>query len=225
MKKETLRALVAAAILLAVYNLIVFLIPFERYEVFWISYGFTLVALVIAGAAVYSALLKDPKAKSRFYGFPIARIGVVYGLAQVIVSLIAMAAGEWIPGWVAALVYAVGLAAAVLGLMGAEAVRDEIQVQDEKLKKNVVLMRALQSKMQQLATQTEDPAVKALAEDFRYSDPVSNEANAQIEKDLEAAVDTLQSAVIDGDAEATSQLCRRTAALLAERNRLCKLNK
>ena len=225
MKKETLRTLVAAAILLAVYNLIVFLIPFERYEVFWISYGFTLVALVVAGGAVYHAVMKDPKIKSRFYGFPIARIGVIYGLIQVAVSLVAMAAGEWIPGWAAALVYAIGLAAALLGLMGAETVRDEIEAQDEKLKKNVALMRALQSKMQQVASQTEDPAVKALAEDFRYSDPVSNEANAQIEKDLEAAVDMLQSAVIDGDAEAASQLCRRTAALLAERNRLCKLNK
>ena len=35
----------------------------------------------------------------------------------------------------------------------------------------------------------------------------------------------LQAAFVDGDNEAMAQLCRKTTALLAERNRLCKLNK
>ena len=50
-------------------------------------------------------------------------------------------------------------------------------------------------------------------------------AIAEAEADLAAAVDQLQAAYIDGDSEAVKQLCRRVSALLAERNRLCKLNK
>ena len=70
-----------------------------------------------------------------------------------------------------------------------------------------------------------DDAIKALAEEFRYSDPVSNEAIADVEADLASAVDLLQAAYIDGDQEAMAQLCRKVSATLAERNRLCKLHK
>ena len=42
---------------------------------------------------------------------------------------------------------------------------------------------------------------------------------------LKLAVDELQAAVVDCDYEAVAKLCRKAADVLAERNRLCKLNK
>lgn len=113
----------------------------------------------------------------------------------------------------------------MIGLVSADAVVEEIQKQDAKLKKDVALMRGLQSKISQIAAHSENADVKALAEEFRYSDPVSNDAIADAEADLAAAVDELQAAFADGDSEAVTQLCRKTSALLAERNRICKLNK
>lgn len=47
----------------------------------------------------------------------------------------------------------------------------------------------------------------------------------EIERELSAAVDELQSAIVDGDAENIPALARKASASLAERNRLCKLNK
>ena len=225
MKKDTIRAIVVAAITFIIYNLIAFVIPFAHTAAFWISYGFTLVAFAVVCASIYIAFIKNPDAKSRFYGFPIARIGVLYGGAQLIVSLIVMAVAQWTPWWIPVLVYAIGMGAAVIGLVAADAVVEEIQTQDVKLKKDVSLMRSLQSKVSQIASQTDDAAIKALAEEFRYSDPVSNDAIADAEADLAAAVDELQAAYVDGDNEAMAQLCRKAAALLAERNRICKLNK
>ena len=225
MKKDTIRAAVVAVVILAIYHLAAFVIPFARTAAFWISYGFTLAAFVVTCAAIYIAFIKKTDAKSRFYGFPIARIGVLYGGAQLIVSLLVMALALWVPWWIPTLVYALGLGAAVIGLISAEAVVDEIQTQDTKLKKDVSLMRSLQSKVNQLAVQSENAEIKALADEFRYSDPVSSEAIADAEADLVAAVDELQTAYVDGDNEGMAQLCRKTSALLAERNRLCKLNK
>ena len=225
MKMDTIRAIVVAAITFIIYNLIAFVIPFAHTAAFWISYGFTLVAFAVVCASIYIAFIKNPDAKSRFYGFPIARIGVLYGGAQLIVSLIVMAVAQWTPWWIPVLVYAIGMGAAVIGLVAADAVVEEIQTQDVKLKKDVSLMRSLQSKVSQIASQTDDAAIKALAEEFRYSDPVSNDAIADAEADLAAAVDELQAAYVDGDNEAMAQLCRKAAALLAERNRICKLNK
>lgn len=225
MKKDMLRGVVGLMIVLTLYILTAFLIPFVHTAVFWVSFIFTLIAFVVVAVSIYIAFGKNPDAKSRFYGFPIARIGVIYGLVQLIAGIIFMALASYVPAWVAVLVDSIALGAAIIGLISAEAVVEEIHVQDAKLKKNVSLMRSLQSKVHQMATQCDDAALKALAEELRYSDPVSADALAEIERDLAAIVDVLQSAVIDGDAAAIQQLCRRASAILAERNRLCKLNK
>lgn len=229
MKKDTIRWGIGLGVLLILYILVAFLIPFVHTATFWVSFVFTLVAFGVVAASMYIAFIKNPDAKSRFYGFPIAKIGVIYGAVQLIAGLVFMALAAWVPAWIAVLVYAIALGAAVIGLISAEAVVEEIHVQDAKLKKDVSLMRALQSKVNQMAAQCDNPdaaaAVKQFAEEMRYSDPVSSEALSEIEADLNAAVDELQSAIVDGDSAATKQLCRKASALLAERNRLCKLNK
>ena len=225
MKKATMRGVISLAIVLALYHLIVFVVPFFRGVTFWISYGFTMVAFVVVAASIYIAFLKNPDAKSRFYGFPIARIGVIYGSVQLLVSLAVMALTCLIPWWIPVVVYAIGLGVAAIGLISAEAVVDEIRTQDDKLKAETSLMRSLQSKISQIAGQSENAALRALAEEFRYSDPVSSDAIADAEADLAAAVDQLQAAYVDGDSDAMDQLCRKVSVLLSERNRLCKLNK
>ena len=225
MNKDTIRGLVVLGVLLVLYILIAFLIPFVHTATFWVSFVFTLIAFAVVAASIYIAFIKNPDAKSRFYGFPIAKIGVLYGAVQLLAGIVFMALAAIVPAWVAVLVYAIALGAAVIGLISAETVVEEIHIQDAKLKKDVTLMRSLQSKISQIAAQSEDAAIKALAEEFRYSDPVSSDAMADAEADLAAAVDELQTAYVDGDSEAVAKLCRKASALLAERNRLCKLNK
>ena len=225
MKKDTIRASVVVVVILIAYNFAVFMIPCLKTPTFWISWGFTLLAFLVAGVAIYNSLLKNPDAKSRFYGFPLAKLAFFYLVIQVVVGGICMALGHITPWWVATVLDAIILALAVIGLIGAETVVEEIHTQDAKLKKDVSLMRSLQSKVNQIAAQSENAEIKALADEFRYSDPVSNDAIADAEADLVAAVDELQTAYVDGDSEAVAKLCRRAFALLAERNRLCKLNK
>ena len=225
MKKDTIRGIIALTVVLALYILIAFLIPFIHTATFWVSFVFTLIAFCVVAASIYIAFVKNPDAKSRFYGFPIAKLGVIYGVVQLIAGLIFMALGVWIPVWVAVLIYAIALGAAAIGLISADAVREEIQRQDVKFKKDVSFMRNLQSKVCQMATQCDAPELKKFAEDIRYSDPVSSDALGDIEQELAAAVEELQAAVVDGDSESVAQLCRKASAVLSERNRLCKLNK
>ena len=229
MKKDTMRAIAALAVMVVVYHVLAFAIPFVKSGTFWLSYVFTLLALAVGVLSIYIAFFKNPDAKSKFYGFPIARIGVVYALIQILVGLVFMAVGQWIPGRIPAVIYVLGLGVALIGLISAEAVVEEIQVQDVKLKKDVSVMRGLQSKVNPLAGMCDDAdaaeAVKAFAEAMRYSDPVSGEDMEAIEGELSAVVDELQQAVVDGDAAAVKQLCRKATTVLAERNRLCKLSK
>ena len=225
MKKDTMHGIIGLGVLLVLYILIAFLIPFVHTAVFWVSFVFTLIAFGVVATSMYIAFVKNPDAKSRFYGFPIAKIGAIYGLVQLVAGVVFMALAAYVPVWAAILVYAVALGAAVIGLISADAVVSEIHIQDEKMKKNVSLMRSLQSKINQMAAQSENAEIKALADEFRYSDPVSNDAIADAEADLSALVDELQIAVVDGDNGAVDKLCRKASAQLAERNRLCKLSK
>ena len=229
MKKDMIRWGIGLGVLLVLYILVAFLIPFVHTATFWVSLVFTLIAFGVVGASFYIAFIINPDAKSRFYGFPIAKIGAIYGLVQLIAGMLFMALAALVPAWVAVLVYAIALGAAVIGLISAEAVAEEIHNQDAKLKKDVTLMRSLQSKLNQMAAQCDNPdaaaEVKRFAEEMRYSDPVRSEALADIEADLAAAVDELQSAAVDGDSASVKQLCRKASGILAERNRLCKLNK
>lgn len=215
-------------VLLVLYIVIAFAIPFVHTATFWLSFVFTLVAFAVVAASIYIAFIKSPDAKSKFYGFPIAKIGAVYGLVQLILGLIFMALAPWAPAWLAVILFVIALGAAVIGLISADAVVEEIQKQDIKLKKDVALMRELQSKVNGIVGHCGDDIraeVSALAEEFRFSDPVSSDALTEIETELAACVDELQTALVDGDAAAARELCRKVKTTLAERNRLCKLNK
>ena len=117
---------------------------------------------------------------------------------------------------------------AAVGFIAADAMRDEVERQDVQLKKDVSAMRALQSKVNGivgLCGADIRPEVTKLAEELRYSDPVSSEALAEIEAELTAYTDELQAAVVDGDSASARELCRKISVTLLERNRLCKLNK
>ena len=121
------------------------------------------------------------------------------------------------------------LCAALIGFVAADSVREEVERQDVLIKKQVSTMRMLQSRLSTLAAQCDSEAAAAavsrLAEELRFSDPVSCDALVDAESELSACIDTLQQAVVDGSEEDILTLCRRTSAALAERNRLCKLNK
>ena len=232
MKKNISRALIVAAIALVLYNLIVFLVPFDRENaVFWISYGFTLVAYIVTCVSVYMGALKSEDAKSGFYTFPTVRIGLNYGVVQLIVGLVAMAVGPLLEElwWLPTLAYAIGLGVVIVMLLIAAGTVDQIKNMDGQLKARTYQIRALQSKVNPLVGQcADDAAVKAvsnLAEELRYSDPVSSPKVAEAEQELTAVVDALVDAVADGEAAVIVNLCGKATILLKERNRLCKLYK
>ena len=131
--------------------------------------------------------------------------------------------------WIAVIVFALLLAVTAVGVIAADAMRDEVERQDRQLKTDVAAMRALQSRAAALVSRCEDAALKAdaqkLSDAFRYSDPVTNDATKDAEHELSACMDELERAMLDNDAESAKVLMKRTAAQLAERNRLCKLNK
>jgi len=229
MKKNMIRCWIAWAVVLVAYHVVVFAVPFPKTQVFVVCYLFTLAALGAQVYVFYTAFARGAGAKSKFYGWPIARVGALYLVVQLILGLVFMGLGTVLPVWVPVVLFVLLLSAAAIGVLSTTAVRDEIYRQDVKLQKDVSCMRALQSLAGTLPGQIQDPVlmgrIRAFSEALRYSDPVSSEAIRPIEMELTGCMEEVQKAIVDGDYEGADALLKRANDLLAERNRLCKLNK
>lgn len=229
MGKNELRGYIVDAILFVVFSVIAFAAPFEMNAVFWLAYIFGVIAIFAQIYFFRISFTKGNGAKSKFYGFPIAKIGVVYLIAQLTVSLVEMIVAKGLPTWIAVILNVIIVAVVALGCISADVMRDEINRQDSELKKNVSNMRALQSLSASLVGLCSDESLKNflqnMAEEFKYSDPVSSEDTLEREKELDVQLKELQKAIVDGDIESAKALCGKIGIGLAERNRIAKLGK
>ena len=227
--KNSTRGLIVIAIALVVFSVVAFAIPFAHTTAFWVAYGFGALAILFQLYIFKASHAGDGDARSRFYGFPIVRLGVYYLAAQLIVSVIEMALSRVIPTGVAVAINVLLLALAVVGCITVDAMRDEIIRQDGALKKNVSNMRELQSLSAALVGQCGDEALKPmlqkLADEFRYSDPVSSEKTQELEEDMKAQLGDIQQALVEGDSDGAKKLCGKLMGSLAERNRICSVSK
>lgn len=226
--KNNIRIWVVLAITFVVYTVITFAPPFEHTTVFWLSYVFAAIAILAQFYVMHSAFMKGEGAKSKIYGFPIARVGAIYMVLQMVLSLVMMVFAAKVATWIAVLLYVVLLGGAGIGFIAADTVRDEVERQEVQHKKEISVIRALYAKVNGVASVCAGDAkaeAEKLAEEFRFSDPVSNDALAEIEAQLTACVERLRTAATKGDSDTICELCRETSLTLAERNRLCKLSK
>lgn len=229
MKKNLVREIVLAALALAVFLVLALVIPFEHTKLYWTAFAFSLFAVLMQIVTIGLAFHKGETYKSKFYGFPIARLGVIYLIVQMLLGFLGMALGDRVPLWCGALCYVLLFAAFVVGLVGADAARDFVEAQDEKVKVAQGSMLLLQSKAAALAGACDDAETKTylqkLAEDFRFSDPMSSDATSAQELQLSVLLDELQTAITAGDFAAARKTILQTQTALQTRNELCKRSK
>ena len=229
MKKNAIRWWVVLGVVLVVYNVLAFALPFPKTAVFAVSYLFTTIAILAQIYVIRTAFYRGEGVKSKFYGFPIAKLGVIYLAVQLIAGLVFMALGMIVPVWLPLALYVVLLGVAAAGFVAADAARDEVVRQEVKLEKDVSRMREFQAKGRALVTlnQVSEAArpLEKLAEDLRFSDPVSSEALTEIEDQLAECLAQLQEAVSAQKTEQILSVCQEAERILAERNQLCKLSK
>ena len=212
-----------------VYNVIAFALPFGKTAVFFLSWIFTMAALAAQVYVIRIAFFKGEGVKSKLYGFPIARVGLLYLAVQVVLGLIFMALGTVVPLWLPLVLYVILMGAALIGLITTEGVREEVERQERKLVKDVSRMKKFRALADTLARENQileaKEPLKELAEAFRYSDPVSSGALREIEDALGDDLANLQDAVALLEKEKALELCRKTRRDLKERNQLCKMTK
>ena len=117
LSKGKFQAILILAIVLVAYLLLAFVIPFAKTAVFWLALVFTLAAFGVQLYVLKLSFTKGKDARSKFYGFPIARIGVVYLIVQIVLSFLFMAIAKICAAWIAAIVFVLLFAVAAGGVM------------------------------------------------------------------------------------------------------------
>ena len=231
LNKKQIYPIVVFAVILIVFNILAFVIPFSHNGPYWLGYVFGMISIMLQAPIAILAFGNATTARSRFYGIPIARVGVLYFVVQMGLSFAAMAMGgiDNCKTWPFVLIFLLLLSAAIIGVIATDSSRDEIERQDTELNYNVSNMRSLQSIGRSLTSLCSDGQIsedlRKLADDLRFSDPVSNSATIAMEEEISALMDELQKALLENDTSGASALCAKVRVILAERNRVCKLNK
>lgn len=212
----------ALGILFVLLNVIVFAIPTEKTATFWIAYVFTAIAFVAQIAIWKKTFGKEDTLKSKFLGLPVVHIGAVYLIIQII-ALAVFTTVPTLPTWSAIVACAVILGASAVCMIAGEVGQTEIERVETKVQKKVFFIKALQADVELLVDTEKDTSTKAalqqLAEKIRYSDPMSNEALAEIEKAITEKVAELKTS------PDKIPVIQEIISLLTERNKKSKTTK
>lgn len=229
MSKDAARRALILAVLFVVFSVIAFFLPFEKNMVFWISYVFGIIAIAFQMYIFNVFLDRGPEIKSKFYGFPIARVGAIYLGVQLVLSLIQMMLAHYIPTWLSMIINILPIAFGIIGTIAADAAREQVIEQDVLVKTNVSIMKSLSAEASSLIELTEDADLRKqlenMADEFRYSDPVSNDETTSYEAELGHLLNELKNALMNQNTEEAKQLCDKVLKTLKIRNQICKGSK
>lgn len=222
MKKNSTKGYVILGILFVLVSVIAFAVPTVKTTTFWIAYVFTAAAFAAQIFIWKSALGKEETLKSKFLGFPVVHIGIVYAIIQTVAFAVFLFVPT-LPVWSAIVVCSVIAGISAVCMISADAGRDEIERVEAKVQKKVFYIRELQADIELLADNETNADVKTaltqLAEKIRFSDPMSSEQLADLENKISIKAAELKTTT------SKLEIITELNSLLDERNKKCKILK
>lgn len=220
-------------IALAVFNVIAFVTPNEIAGVskfngaFWAGYIFITIAFVGQLGCTYKAF-KAENLKKMFYNIPLISVSYTGLIAMLVVGTVCMAV-PFIPYWVGIIACLSVLAFSAISVIKATVASDVVSEIDEKIKVQTQFIKLLTADAEHLMTSSKTAQLKAEAkkvyETIRYSDPMSNEALADIEGQIQSEFTFFAQAIKSEDLELAKSVTGELLNLIDGRNKKCKVLK
>lgn len=222
MKKNSTKGYVILVILFVLISIIAFAVPTVKTATFWIAYVFTAAAFAAQIGIWKTALGKEGTLKSKFLGFPVVHIGIVYAIIQTVAFAVFLFVPT-LPVWSAIVVCSVIASISAVCMISVDAGRNEIERVEAKVQNKVFYIRELQADIELLADNETNADVKTaltqLAEKIRFSDPMSNEQLADLEDKISIKIEELKTT------SSQLEIITELNSLLDERNKKCKILK
>lgn len=221
------------AIALMVFNVITFVVANETIGLtsvgssFWIGYAFITIAFI--GNLICSFLFFKEENKSKmFLNIPIIQLAYSALIGSLIVGAVAMAVPQ-IPYWIGVIVDVLVLAFYVIAIVKAKAAVDIVHDIEQKVKVQTFFIKVLTVDADSLMARAKSDEMKAetkkVYEAIRYSDPMSNDALASIENQIQNEFNAFADAVKNNDIDLAKSSSNELVILINDRNKKCKLLK
>ena len=187
MKKNFKFYIIIWAVLLAIYNLTVFLVKpivpgyVINYDArFWISWGVIIATFI--GQLICTKIAFDSKNNEKlFLNIPLIAQSYTALIVATIVGSILMLI-PYCPAWIAAIACAVVLGFSVISIVKVKAAADIVSDIDDKVKANTLFIKSLTIDAESLISRAKNEASKTeckkVYEAIRFSDPMSSSALA-----------------------------------------------
>ena len=215
-------------ILLAVFNVVAFVVPHIKGGTFWTGYAFTMAAFLLEILFAFLAFGKADTLYRTFLGIPVFRLGIVYLVIQVIFGLVCLFV-HLLPTWIAVVASVILLGLYLILIITAMMARDEVDKTGNKVKDQTAFIRSLTVDAESLLARAKSETAKAEAkkvyEAVRYSDPVSSEEFSAVETQITMKFASFSAAVEANEAEAVMAVGAELLILIGNRNRKCKVLK
>ncbi len=134
MKKNSTKGYAVLGILFVLISVVVFAVPVPKTAAFWIAYGFTVIAFAAQIIIWKTAFGRGESLKSKFLGFPMIHIGIVYLVAQILVLAVFLYFPA-LPPWSSVVVCTVIAGIAAICMIAVAAGCSEIRRVEEKVEK------------------------------------------------------------------------------------------
>ena len=232
MKKNFKFYAITWAILLALFNILVFLTPNEAAGMtkfggaFWSGYAFITLAFIGQLICGYVAFKADTREKL-FLNLPLITISYAALVASVVLGSVCMML-PGLPNWVGIILCAVVLALNAVAVVKAQAAATLVSEVGEKVKTQTAFIKTMTVEAASLVARAKSEEAKAACkkvyEAFRYSDPMSTPALAETDAQIKTGFDSFKTAVLS-DADTAGNLADECCKLVTERADKCKLYK
>lgn len=229
--KNMKSAAIMLAVAFVVYNVILFVAAgfVDHTAVFWLSWVFVLLGFVTM--AIVGVFLGEEGLHMRdwIFGYPMLRYTYIYTIGELAFSVVFMLcehSASWKLAFVLQFILLCIYLVFVVGCFFAKRTIHEVKT---NTKDKTTFIRMLRVDAEILVEKCTDTELKVLcqrlAEDIRYSDPMSNDALSELEKEIALAVSSCKDAIAVGNLETAKELCGKASVLLVERNKKCKVLK
>lgn len=215
------------AILLGLFNLLVFTIFKTRTNVFWLSYAFVTLAFAVQIISM-SLAFKTADVETVFFGIPLASFSIYYLCAAVVIGvvfIIFQRVNFMLALIIQLLVLAAFLIIAIISLM----TRDTVQQIGDNIKENVNNLKSVLVDIELMRDSCSDPelkeALRKLSETVKYSDPITNDSVANVEQRIIQKASELRINIDDGQIADAMQTCGELERLYVERNKKLAISK
>lgn len=231
-KRTVSSALLVYVILVALLNLIIFAIfkpgnlaNNDLKLVFWFSYGFVMLAFVLQIVSILTGRF-ETGVESVFFGIPLVSVSLFYFIITTVLSLafmVLVSFGAKVPFMLMLVLECLVLGLYTVVFIISLSHKNIVVEIDKNIKKNVFAIRTLVTDVESLAEAVDDSQLKAklnrLAEDIRYSDPMTNDVVAELDLQMKDAIAELEVYVSEQDYSNAESKIRQAQLLISKRNK------